>query len=196
MLDNKVVRRSGGTSVFMLIAIIVFVLSMSVAVFSLLWKQILLKNQDTYREDLKKAEAQFDVVLIDKLRKVSAKIEIGERLLKNHMAVSEVLNTINLLTSEGIRFNSLEFSAPNEKSNEIQVVMKGVGKSFSAIAWQSDVFGKSMTYGNNKSLKNPVITDLLIDANGNVAFTFTANMDPADISYEKTLEPSVTGTTQ
>lgn len=194
LMDQKVVHHGSTTSIFMFISVLVFIFSIAGAVFSLIWKDVLIKQQTQYAIDLKKAESRFDIATIEKLKKASVKIDTATQLLKNHLAVSEIFNIISLLTADGIRFTSFEFSPstvvsdPNntEASNGIKISMKGVGSSFSAIAWQSDVFGKSAKFGTNKVVKNPILTDLQLDPlTGNVAFSFTAEINPEDLNYEK-----------
>ncbi len=199
-VDQKTIRQSGGTSVFMLVAIMIFILSLAAAGFTVIYKQVLIKNQENYKISLKRAEDKFDISLINKLKNVNRKIDLGTQLLKNHLSVSEVFNIINMLTSEGIRFTSFQFdgplagSDPTTQSNEIKLTMRGVGKNFTTIAWQSDVFGQSEKYGKNKILRNPILSDLVLDQGGNVNFTFTATLDPKDVSYEKVIT-SATKTT-
>ncbi len=194
LMDQKVVHHGSTTSIFMFISVLVFIFSIAGAVFSLIWKDVLIKQQTQYAIDLKKAESRFDIATIEKLKKASVKIDTATQLLKNHLAVSEIFNIISLLTADGIRFTSFEFSPstvsndPNntEASNGVKISMKGVGSSFSAIAWQSDVFGKSAKFGTNKVVKNPILTDLQLDPlTGNVAFSFTAEINPEDLNYEK-----------
>ena len=180
--------RGAGTSVFMFIAIMIFVISIAGAVFSILWKNVLVNSQESYREQLAESEKRFNVALIEELKKANTKIDLSEQLLKNHLAVSEIFSIISKLTIEGVRFNSFDFIAPSKESEGIKITMRGIGNSFSSIAWQSDVFGKSAKFGTNKVLRNPVLSDLALDSNGNVGFTFSATLSPADISYEKLLE--------
>lgn len=186
-MDQKVTKHSGGGSVFMFISVILFLASVAGAGFTFVWKDILLKQQGNYKMELKKAEARFDVDLISKLKKVNTKLDLSSRLLKKHLAISEIFAILNSLTADGIRFNSFEFTAPESDNDLLKISLKGVGNSFSAIAWQSDVFGQSTKFGKNKVVKNPILTDLVLDDKGNVAFTFTASLDPSDVSYEKVL---------
>ncbi len=187
LMDQKVTKHSGGGSVFMFISVILFLASVAGAGFTFVWKDILLKQQENYKVELKKAEARFDVELISKLKKVNTKLDLGSKLLKKHLAISEIFAILNSLTTEGIRFTSFEFTAPESEKDLLKISLKGVGNSFSAIAWQSDVFGQSTKFGKNKVVKNPILTDLVLDDKGNVAFTFTASLDPSDVSYEKVL---------
>lgn len=188
LAEQKVTKGGSSTSIFMFVAVIIFVISLTVAIFTVVWKSVLNKNQQNYIANLKKAEERFDTKTIEKLKKVNTKIDLGKKLLKNHLAVSQVFEIISALTIEGIRFNNFTYTAPQKDGELIKISMDGTGSSFSAIAFQSDVFGQSSKFGSNKVLKNPVMSDLELDEEGNVNFEFTAYIDPQDISYEGKLQ--------
>ncbi len=187
LTETKIVKHNHGTSFFTFISVMIFIVSVVGAVFSVVWKNVLIKSQENYKVELKKAEEKFNTALIDELREANAKIDLSKTILKNHIAASEVFSIISGLTIQGVKFNSFEFSGSPTSNDGIDISLKGIGNSFSAIAFQSDVFGQSTQFGTNKPLKNPVVTDLALDDKGNVGFTFSATLDPADLSYEKIL---------
>lgn len=186
--EQKMSTHRATMSIFMFVSVIIFIASVAGAVFSLLWKNVLVKSQEGYKVQLADSEKRFNISLIEELKKANTKIDLTKQLLKNHLAASELFAIISRLTIEGVRFTSFDFSAPTKDADGIKISMKGIGNSFSAIAFQSDVFGQSQKYGTNKILKNPVLSDLVLDPNGNVSFTFTAIISPADVSYEKVLD--------
>ena len=195
--DQKISsNRRASTSIFMFIAVIIFVVSVAGAVFSVLWKNVLVKSQADYKVQLADSEKRFNVTLIEELKKANTKIDLSKQLLKNHLAVSELFSIISRLTIEGVRFTSFDFTAPSKDSDGIKIAMRGVGNSFSAIAFQSDVFGQSQKYGTNKILKNPVLSDLALDASGNVGFTFSTVINPSDVLYEKMLDAELNETAE
>lgn len=181
------------TSIFMFVAVIIFIVSVAGAVFSLLWKNVLIKSQENYKIQLAESEKRFNTTLIEELKKANTKIDLSKQLLKNHLAVSELFSIISRLTIEGVRFTSFDFTAPSKENDGIKISMRGIGNSFSAIAFQSDVFGQSQKYGTNKILRNPVLSDLALDANGNVGFTFSTVINPGDVLYEKVLDAELNG---
>ena len=178
---------AGGTSVLMVIAVLLFIASLAGATFTFVWKNVLIKSQENYKIQLADSEKRFNTSLIEDLKRANTKIDLGKQLINNHLAVSEIFSIISKLTIAGVRFSSFDFSSPTKDSDGIKVSMKGTGNSFSAIAFQSDVFGQSQKYGSNKVLKNPALSDLSLDQNGNVGFTFTTTINPADLSYSKIL---------
>lgn len=177
----------------MFVAVIIFIVSVAGAVFSLLWKNVLVKSQENYKIQLAESEKRFNTTLIEELKKANTKIDLSKQLLKNHLAVSELFSIISRLTIEGVRFTSFDFTAPSKENDGIKISMRGIGNSFSAIAFQSDVFGQSQKYGTNKILRNPVLSDLALDANGNVGFTFSTVINPGDVLYEKVLDAELNG---
>ena len=189
--EQRVYTVKSGTSIMMVIATILFIISIAGAGFTIFWENVLNKAQDNYKVQLSQSENRFNTSLIEELKRENTKIDTSKQLLANHLAVSEIFSIISNLTIDGVRFTSFDFSAPDKSNDGLKITMKGIGNSFSAIAFQSDVFGQSSKYGTNKVLKNPVLSDLSLDVNGNVGFTFTATLDPKDLLYSKVLDATL-----
>jgi hypothetical protein len=175
----------------MVIATFLFIISIAGALFTIFWKNVLVKSQENYKVQLAESEKRFNTSLIEELKKANTKIDLSKQLLNSHLASSEIFSIISRLTVEGVRFTSLDFTSPVKDSEGVKVVLRGVGNSFSSIAFQSSVFGQSEKYGSNKILKNPVLSDLVVDQSGNVGFTFAATIVPEDISYNKILNSTL-----
>lgn len=189
--EQKPTSKGAPTSVFMFVCTTIFLVSLAGAGLTIFLKSTLNNSQQNYIVELQKAEERFDTALIEQLRKANVKINLTEGLLKNHLAVSEIFSILSRLTIEGVRFTSFDFSSPEEVGDGIRISLEGVGNSFSAIAFQSDVFGKSREYGTNKVIRNPVVSDLELNENGTVGFTFTALISPAEVSYESILTSEI-----
>lgn len=187
IVEQKVVRHRSA-SVVTFLGVIIFVVSLAGAVFSFVWKATLVQNQKSYQTALEDAETKYNPTLLNNLRKSSAKLELSKKILDNHVASSEIFSVLSKLTIEGVQFKEFEFVTGAEMTQgDVKVKLKGVGNSFSAIAYQSDVFGQSDRFGVGKLFRNPVIGDLALEENGRVGFTFSADISLADISYKKLL---------
>lgn len=172
----------------MVIAVVLFIGSIGAAGFVVAWQHYLIKAREEAKVVLAKNQQQFNPPLIETLKKADTKITLAKTLMSRHLAVSNIFEIIGRLTAENIRFTSLDFSAPvasgaGGAKDGIKVTLRGVGTSFSAIAFQSSVFGRSSEYGTNKVIKNPILSDLTLESNGSVGFTFTAMINPDDILY-------------
>jgi hypothetical protein len=177
-------------SILLTISIVIFILSIGAAGFAFAWEKILDSEQNQYKNTLAKDQDQFNTSLINTLTKANTKIDIAKSLIANHLDVSEIFNIISQLTIANVQWKSLTFSAPaasgasaNAASNGITISMQGQTDSYYSVAYQSDVFGQSSTFGTNKVIKNPVLSNLSVGSDGKVGFSFTALVDPSELSY-------------
>jgi hypothetical protein len=176
-----------GTSVLMFVAMLIFIGSIGWAVGATLGVGYYTRQQEDYKINLAENEKQFKTPLIEELSRANTKIDLAKQLIKNHVAVSEALTIIAALTAEKVKFTDFEFSADAKNASSYRIKMRGLADSFNSIAFQSDVFGKSLKYGTNKVVKNPILSDLTVDTNGDVKFNFSAELAAPDISYENVL---------
>lgn len=180
------VTHRGSISIMMVISVILFVISIGGAIFSFVWSGVLLNAQDNYKKQLAESEKRFNITLIEDLKKFSKKIDIGKQLFGKHMSVSDVFPIIGQLTIESVKFDTFDFSIPNENSDSINVILRGVARDYNSIAFQSDVLGSPDRFGKNKFVKNPVVADIVEDGNGEVHFTFSGSINMSDLLYQKT----------
>ena len=183
----------GMASIFMTIAVIIFIASLAAAGGAFAWKQYLLSQKDNYSTELSNRKKQFNTDLIEQLNKSKIQIDTASTLLQNHLAMSQIFSIISRFTIEPVRFLNLDISAPtgNSVDNSIKLSMRGYGTNLSAVAFQSDVLGQLETIGLRKVIKNPIISDPTLDSTGRlVSFGLSASIDPASLSYVN----SVSGT--
>lgn len=181
-------------SVFLTISIIIFIISLGAAGFAYTWENILNSEQGQYKDTLAKDQDQFNTNLINTLTKANTKIDIAESLIANHLAVSEIFNIIGQLTIGSVQWKSFTFSAPASSgssaagtSKDTTISMQGETDSYYSVAYQSDVFGQSSELGANQVIKNPVLSNLSVGSDGKVGFSFTASVNPAELSYTNEL---------
>lgn len=191
-LSAPVVAHHGASvSIFMILSVIMFLGSIGYAGFSYWWNIHLVEEQKSLEEGLKNRRNRFNPTVIENLKNANTKIDLAKDLLKKHLAVEAVFDIIAKLTIESVRFNSLDLSVPQNLKDGIKITMRGVANDFKSIAFQSDVLGKSSKYGSNKVLRNPVLSDLSVDASGRVGFTFTAVVNSDDLLYTKVLNETL-----
>ena len=184
-----------GVSIFMTIAVIVFVLSLAAIGGAYLWKGYLKQTQQEYKVALAERERQFDIGLIERLKQIETQINTSKQLLANHIALSQAFDIISRMTIANVRFLSMDLSMPAGGKGGINVSMKGYGTSLQAVAFQSDVLGQLSLYGLSRDIRNPIVSDPTLDPNGSVNFGFSAALDPGSLSYKESLVPDDTGST-
>lgn len=176
-VEGPTTEIKNGTDLFLLVAVILFILTLCAGAGVFLYEKYLIGAIVGKEESLKRAEAAFDLDLIRELSRLDQKLTVSEKLLKKHIAVSELFHLLEQQTLKSVRFGDLRYLVGS--GGDIVLSMKGAARSFAAIALQSDVFGKS------RFIKSPIFSDLDLDKNGNVTFSFTATVDPALLSYER-----------
>lgn len=176
-------------SFFLTVSVVIFVLSLAAVGGVYAWKQVLLSQQASYQADLAAREKQFNTDLISQLKETNVKIDMARQLLQNHLAVSGIFKLIGSITTDNVRFMSMDLSGPQKAGDDLKVTLSGYGTSLSAVAFQSDVLNQLEQYGLRKVIKNPILSDPSLDSSGTVSFGFTASVDPSSLSYES----SVTG---
>lgn len=182
------------TSLFMTLALILFILSALAAGGAYGWKVYAGKQQVSYKKQLEERQRQFNVDLIEQLKQANVKIDTARTLLSGHLALSQIFDVISRFTIENVRFVSMDLSAPSAQSGNIRLSLRGYGSNFSAVAFQSDVLGQLEQYGLRKVVKNPIITDPTLDSNGTVSFGFSAVVDPGAMSYSRAANPPAEAT--
>lgn len=170
--------RGSGMSLFLLLSIIIFTVSVALAVMVFVGQKYLLSEIEKNKQDFAKAKDAFDSLTIEKLARLDKRIESSKKILEGHTAVLPVFDYLEANTLKNIRFKSFELSFSED--NTVELVMSGQAKSFSAVALQSDVFSE------DKNFKNPMVSDLDLTLEGGVIFNFKSNIDPQSLSYKNT----------
>jgi len=178
-----------GTSLLMTLAGFLFIASLAGAGGVYGYKTYLGSQQENYKIDLAAREQKFDIDTIESLKRSSIRIDTASKILTNHLAISQVFDVISRLTIAKVRFLSLDVQAPTaQQSNEIKITLKGYGTNLSAVAFQSDVLGSLEQYGLRKVVKNPILSDPSVEADGKVSFGFSATIDPSTLLYSRAVQ--------
>jgi hypothetical protein len=174
-------------SVYMAIAVTLFIISILAIGGVFAWKQVLLSSQASDQKKLAEIETKFNVEQISFLKAQSAKISLARQLVTNHLAVSKIFSVISQLTDENIRFRTLDLTIPPGNQTSFQLALSGYGKSFPSVAFQSDVLNSLEKYGLRGVVKNAIVSDPVLNHDGTVTFGFTAQVDPSSFYYAKNM---------
>ncbi|MEN9390453.1 MAG: hypothetical protein RLZZ283_553 [Candidatus Parcubacteria bacterium] len=152
------------------------------------------------KASLDRQRAAFEPATIKALARLDRRLDAGGRLLKGHVALSNIFQELEARSVQSLRFTDFSYAAGNLGS--MVIIMNGEATSFNAVAVQADSLGASPLF------QDPIFSNLNIDKDGTVIFTFTANVDPSRISYatllagagaaaqpEELAPPAETGTT-
>ncbi len=197
-LAPQVPRRSRPTgvgSIYMGIGIVVFVSGLLSIGGAYGWKAYLENSQKSMQQSLAERKKDINLEVISKIRMQSAKINMAEQLLRNHYAIDRIFSIISALTSENVRFLSMDLVVPVGTNNPFQMTLTGYARSYPSVAFQSDVLNQLEKYKLYSIVKNPILSDPSLNQNGTVSFGLTANIDPSKFGYENAFDSIFTGNT-
>jgi len=165
-------------SIFSVLAVFLFVISIGLAGGAFFWVTVLEKQKDLNIQTLEDSRKQFDPSLIDELKRVNTRIDVAKELLDRHVSVSNFFDIIEGFTLRSVRFTNFSYVLGSNTEEVIKLQMNGEAESFSAIALQSDVLGK------NKSLSNPILSNLALKEGGKISFTLGAEVPASILLYK------------
>lgn len=158
------------------IAIVIFIGAVSASVLLFLYEQYLTRSIQSNQASLERAREAFEPALIKELGRLDDRINAANIILNQHIAPSALFTLLESITLQNVQFTS--FSYTGEGTNGmVAISLSGKAKSFQTVALQSDLLG------SNSYLKNTVVSELALDASGDVTFQVNANVDPRFLSY-------------
>ena len=191
------------TNIFTLVSLIIFIVCIALAAAAFGYTMYLNNSVSTASANLKTELAQLSNTTatpsLSDISRTDSQIKGVESLLAGHVAPSGIFAFLANNTLQNVRFSDFSYTAGvaggtgggngqnavNGRANTIS--MKGQAASFADVALQAAQFSSP---ANAKYIRNPVFSDLGLDASGNVTFSFTANVIPSAFNYSQ----AVTGT--
>lgn len=166
-------RKSGGFDLFILLAIVVFVASATLAVAVFLYSQYLNTSASSKLAQLERAKQAFEPSLIQDLTRLDDRMRAADTILAGHIAPTTLFLLLQQLTLQTVAFSAFDYASTPDG---ITLSMKGVARSVNSIALQADLLSKSGV------LSNPIFSNINRQVNG-VNFDFTAKIHPESLSF-------------
>ncbi|MES2087840.1 MAG: hypothetical protein V4467_02495 [Patescibacteria group bacterium] len=171
--------RPESVSVVMVVSVVIFLLTAASAGGVFAYKKILIERINSKNKQFVDAKNSFQPGFIEELNRLNKRIDSANTILAKHTAVSPIFDFLADTTLATVKFS--KFSYGLDDLGDVSLSMTGLAKNFDAVALQSDLFGKE------PRIKNPVFSDVNPDQKGNIAFKFSASLDPNFISYKSNL---------
>ncbi len=174
---------SSSISLFLLLSIIVFLISLGIAGYIYLEKKSLVNEITTEQEVIQKNKSSFDSNTIENILKLNSRISVAQALLNNHVSIAPVFDFLSKETLKNVRFKSFVFSnniKDSSGNSGIGISLSGIAQSWETLAAQANEFGKEIT---KTTIREPKVSSFNLNPDGTVSFTFTALINPGAISF-------------
>ncbi len=162
---------------FNFVAIIIFVISIVVALGAFGWHRYLEGSKTSLKDSLERNIKSFEPQTIDEYYRLNNRIDAAKILLSKHVAVSYIFDFLSEQTIQSVKFNDFKYDV--DSLGSATLILNGEAKSYNAVAYQSEVFGRE------RALKEPLFSNLDLDTVGNVVFNFSTKVDPGFIVYTR-----------
>lgn len=162
-------------NIFSLFATVVFTITILVSAGLFGYRLYIINEIVKADKTLDEARSIFEPDTVKDLLDASTRFRTINNLLENHFVVSELLLVLKDLTVKNVAFSDLAYRYNNKI---ISLDIKGVSRSYNAIAQQSDIFAESDFF------QNQVFSGFSLTENGNIGFKYSANILKDKVSYK------------
>lgn len=176
---------SRGMGLFLLLSIVIFLVSLGLAGYVFLEKNLLIQNITKNKDIIEQNKSGLveNSVTVESLVNLNSRINVANILLSKHTAISPIFDFLQQTTLKSVRFKNFTFSAMGKSeagTSRVSVQMSGQARDWETVASQADEFGKPEY---KKIITEPKISNLSLGADGSITFLFTAYMSPDFLVY-------------
>lgn len=166
-------------NIFVLITSLVFIFSLIAAGGAYFYRAVLTRNIEELSRSVTRAEEIVSPALVGRLNAYDKRSRAVKTLLDKHIVLSPVFDLLEALAISSVRFSDFEYSLGRE--GNAKLVLSGEAKSYSALAAQSNLLGKS------EYIKEPIFSNFALNTIGNVTFNFSSGVERGFQLYRSTL---------
>ncbi len=159
------------------IATIIFFISVLVGGGTFGWGKYLEGQKAKMKHDLDANIKAFEPKTLQEYVRLNTRLNASQQLLSKHVAVSYIFDFLSENSLQSVAFSDFKYSISPDGSAKL--ALNGVAKSYNAVAFQSEVFGRE------RALEDPIFSNLDLDTSGNVVFNFGTNINPGFIVYTR-----------
>ncbi len=178
--------QTSSISLFLLVSIILFFVSLGMAGYVYMQKATLIKaiteSKKTITDNSK--GLSLDENTINSFVELDSRIKASKILLDAHVAISPIFDFLKENTLKTVRFKNFSFNSAGKDSGgdqKISVQMSGVARNWETVALQADEFGKPEV---KNIITEPKISNLSLNIDGSVSFVFSAYVTPKFLNYK------------
>ncbi len=161
----------------MFVATIIFFISILIGAGVFGWGKYLESQKVKMKSDLDRNIKAFEPQTLQEYVRLNTRINAAQQLLAKHVAVSYIFDFLSETTLQSVSFDDFNYGIAANGSATLG--LSGTARSYNAVAYQSEVFGKE------RALENPIFSNLDLDSAGNVTFSFTTDVNPGFIAYTR-----------
>ena len=165
------VRKSSGINPFSIIGILLLIIALAGAGGVYAYKEYVTHERDTEASKLIAAQKKIDQEGVQEFIRLRNRLVAGNTLLENHITLSQFFATLESMTLQNVRFNTLELSVADGRTATVK--LSGEAKTLNALAAQSSAFS------SDPNIKRAIFSGIKAnDKTKFIEFNLTADLQP------------------
>lgn len=174
---------SSGNNVLLVVSLVILGLAVAASVAAFAYERYLTSVKERRAVELTAAQERVSEDTVEEFVRLRDRALAAQNLLDDHVAISQFLDTLENITVQTVRFDSLKLSVADDRTTSIE--MAGAARTFNALAVQSAAFA------GEKRIKRAIFSDISVNDGGSVSFLMTAELDPRLVLMSGIPTPSV-----
>ncbi len=157
-----------------ILALILFLAAAISAGGVIFFEKSLKENIVVLQNQLEDARKVFEPEFLNEIRRLDMRLSVSRLLLDQHIVLTPVFNILEQTVLPDIRYSRFSYSVSD---GQVFVTAEGVARSFTSIAQQSNVLGRTA------SVRDHIFSDFQTDEMGNVGFQLALAFSPNVLLY-------------
>lgn len=174
-VDSSLPKRAP-VGLFTLLSVAVFIVVVATIVLLFLYRQTLIVQNAELEQSLNTYKAKIKQPIVSEVITINRRLEAANNRLNKHVAVSGVFELLSKHTLQDVRWSNFSFEISD--TGVATLTMNGQARTFSAVALQMDGISS-----DKENFKNPLVSDIRLDQNGNPMFTFKSELSEKAVLY-------------
>lgn len=162
--------QSSGMDLFMVVTMIVAAAAIVAAGSAFAYQKYLTYQLEQKMQLLSEAQGSVNEEQIEEFVRLRDRLASGNELLTNQIVLSRFFDTLEDLTLQNVRFNSLELAVAGDGSAKLDV--EGTARNFNTLAAQSNAFA------GERGIRRAIFSGITLTDTRQVSFRLTADIDP------------------
>lgn len=194
---NPRIERADTVSIFTLLSVLIFFLSVAAAGGVFLWQKNLEKQIADVKSVIIREKDSFSVEDINQLDQLEKRLISGQQLLDSKLYTSRIFNLLNENTIKTVRFTKLTVDPSTVEKDKLKITVSGQAKDYASLALQAHIFS-----GLSDSFIEYDFSNLTLDLAGNVTFDMNATFakdslvfsaNPKTVNHNQVIVPASNG---
>jgi hypothetical protein len=157
-----------------ILALIIFIATAISAGGVIFYEKSLKENIIVLQNQLEDARKVFEPEFLNEIRRLDMRLSVSRLLLDQHVVLTPVFDILEQTVLPDVRYSRFSYSVSD---GQVFVTAEGVARSFTSIAQQSNVLGRTV------SVRDHIFSDFQTDEMGNVGFQLALAFSPDVLLY-------------